>query len=142
MRYSPQIARLIVLSLILLTLTLVGCSSGGETRSTRFDGYTLSFTTDPSPLQVGRPAAIDAVLGNDDGHSLDSCAIRYRQFMPGMQMDKDEVLKDMDPGSKSGHFHVQTAEFSMGGDWQLEFNVRCGQMSHTVSFTIALAWPQ
>jgi len=142
MRCLPQIARLFVFLGISLTLTLVSCSSGGETRSTRFNGYTLSFTTDPSPLQVGRTATIDAVLGNDDGHSLDSCTIRYRQFMPGMQMDNDRVLKDMDPGSRSGHFHVQTAEFSMGGDWQLEFNVRCDQMSHTASFTIALAWPE
>jgi len=51
-------------------------------------------------------------------------------------------VKDMQAGSRSGHFHVQTAEFSMGGDWQLEFNVRCDQISHTANFTIALAWPE
>lgn len=102
--------------------------------------YQLTLATDPSPPQVGEDAEVTAQFKNPDA-ALDSCQLRFRQFMPDHEMSADETWHDMQRLGKD-KFRARGSEFGMGGDWELEFKLSCGADTHLVSVPYMLEWPE
>ena len=120
-------------------LILVGCSKSGQQR--QVDDMMLEVITAPAPLQVGESATITAILSRA-GEPVNDCSVRFRQHMPGMEMSSDNTFFAMKPQGPEGAYTAQSHEFSMGGDWELEFAVECGQQTHKVVFPYHLEWPE
>ena len=117
------------------------CSAGKNTQSHQIDGLMVSVETNPSPLQVGRNAEITASLTEEGGAELSGCQLRFRQYMPGMEMSADNTFFTM-VEEGSGRYHAQGGEYTMGGDWKIEFVVNCSGSEHTAAFPYHLKWPE
>ena len=129
-------------TILFLILLLPACSSDHGERTVRLNGYMMTLTADPFPLSVGRGAALSAFINDGGGRPVESCGIRFRQFMPDMQMSTDNTYIAMTASIQPGYYQAQTANFSMGGDWQLDFIISCGPRSYTATFRYSLAWPE
>ena len=126
--------------LVLAAAALIGgCSDGAQQREV--GGITLSAVTDPAVPQVGRSALITAKL-HRDGSPVGDCRLRMRQFMPGMEMSGDDTWHALAPAQSPGTYQATSGEFSMGGDWQIEFVLECGDAVHTVAIPYHLEWPE
>ena len=120
-------------------MMLAGCSRSGQQQ--QVDNMTLEVITAPAPLQVGKNAMITAILSRA-GEPVNDCNVRFRQHMPGMEMTSDKTFFPMKPQGPEGAYAAQSSEFSMGGDWELEFAIECGQQTHKVVFPYHLEWPE
>lgn len=125
--------------LTLATLT-TACSAERNAQTVQEGPYSVSVATDPSPLQVGTAAHISARVSKNDQASAD-CQLRMRQFMPEHVMSDDHTWHEMDAKGK-GRYTGQSGEFSMGGDWELEFELHCEQDTVAVRFPYHLEWPE
>ena len=119
-----------------LSLLLTACGAGQPGQTVRAGGVALTVKTDPAPLQVGRTAEISAVLEGAEG-----CLVSFRQYMPGMEMSSDQLFHTMTRQSP-GEYHAISGQFSMGGDWQLEFQLHCDDEKHSLTFPYTLEWPE
>lgn len=124
----------------LMVLCLTACSSGGETVSV--GDYQLTLVTKPDPLEVGRSAVIRLQVDSSQQQTGMQCQVRMRQFMPGMEMSADHTYILLAPAGKPGHYQANSSEFSMGGGWELEFEVDCGQAKIKHNFARQLEWPE
>ena len=62
--------------------------------------------------------------------------------MPGMTMDSDAKFYTMQQALTSGIYRAESGVFGMGGDWVLEFDVKCDEKSVTMDFPFKVAWPK
>jgi hypothetical protein len=125
--------------LIVAALSLIAaCSARDKTQTRQVDDYFLAVSSDPDTLSVGSDAEITLHIEKDD-ESVAGCKPRFRQYMPAHQMAGDRIwhnLAALETGLYSGH----GADFSMGGDWELEFQFNCGDGTKTVVFPYTLTW--
>lgn len=119
-------------------LFFAACSSSNKTKTHQVDDYFLTVTSDPETLQVGSDAEITVHIEKDD-EGMENCHPRFRQYMPGHQMATDRTWHNMEALEK-GLYRGRGTEFSMGGDWELEFQFNCGGGMKTVVFTYELVW--
>ena len=128
---------------VLLTMmgVMAGCSSGDSGKTFEFPDFDFSIYTEPTPLQVGKDADIRVSIMDETHEAITGCGVRFRQYMPGMEMSEDHTYRDMQE-VKSGVYQGRSGEFSMGGDWVLEFEVNCQDRTHTVPIPYHLDWPE
>lgn len=132
----------LVLPMALCAGLLAGCSGGLPDGKTQQAGaFFISVQTSPTPPEVGSDAEVVAKVQTGDKPSSD-CKIRFRQYMPGMEMSSDQTFYDMMQEGASGIYRARGGQFSMGGDWQLEFTLKCGDKTQVVNFPYSLKWPE
>ncbi len=102
--------------------------------------YEITVATDPSPPEVGEDAEVTTRFKNSD-QALSACQMHFRQFMPEHEMSADETWHDMEHVGKD-MFRARGSEFTMGGDWELEFKLTCGSGTHLISVPYLLEWPE
>jgi len=122
-------------------LLLTACDSVPPGQSVSMGGYTVVFSHQPDPLQVGYVAKLQARINDRQGQELRDCKVSFRQFMPGMEMEHDHNAVNLSV-TDGGIYRGNTKPFSMGGEWVLELTIDCGDgpVSHT--FTYQLEWPE
>ncbi len=122
-------------------LVLGGCSEWQGAEMLEVDGYQLRIKTDPDPLQVGETARITVLLESAAGDDKTECGVQFRQYMPGMEMSGDDVFHPLKFMGR-GRYEGRSGEFSMGGDWELEFDFTCGNDKRQVVLKRHLEWPE
>jgi hypothetical protein len=127
--------------LIFAVLLLGACDSPNRAEAVMLGPYTARLAHDPAPLKVGYDADFRLLLQDSADKGVNDCNVTLRQYMPGMDMDTDQTGLDMRPAG-DGVYTVRSHEFRMGGDWEIELTVDCGDgpLSHTYSYT--LEWPE
>ncbi|MCF6322792.1 MAG: FixH family protein [Gammaproteobacteria bacterium] len=123
-------------------LLLTACADFQPAKTGSVGGYQLQLKSDPAPLKVGSKASIEFSIRDGINQPVDSCTVRFRQYMPGHEMSLDNVLVLMIDEAKVGIYTADSGEFSMGGDWVLEFDFICGADHHTIPFDYTLEWPE
>lgn len=137
---TRSIGRNAAVVLALSAVALIGgCADRAQQREV--GGMTLTVITDPAVPQVGYTASVRATLQRD-GRPVGDCRLRMRQTMPGMEMSSDDTWYTMTPAESPGGYQATGGEFSMGGDWQIEFVIECGDAVHTVGIPYHLDWPE
>lgn len=129
-----------VVVILLSGLVLTACADKRQTWTKSKNGYVLAIRTNPEPMQVGETAEISAVLHRQQ-RPVD-CSIRFRQYMPGMAMAGDDEYHRMRQELSSGIYVGESGEFSMGGDWLIEFDIACDEDTLTISFPFHVPWPE
>ena len=138
--YSDNILKIYIL-LIFIVLFLSGCSEGEE-KNAVLGPYQMVMVSDPSPPKVGFDASFKVSL-EDEGRVLPkACRPRFRHYMPGMAMSHDEDYVLMTDGKRSGEFVGRSGQFSMGGDWVVEFVLNCQGDRYSHAFNYSLEWPE
>ena len=117
---------------------LVACSANDTSQTRQVDEYFLSVSSDPETLMVGSDAEITLHIEKDD-ESVAGCKPRFRQYLPAHQMAGDHTWHDLEP-HEPGSYRGRGSEFSMGGDWELEFQFNCGDGVKTIVFPYTLTW--
>jgi len=133
--------RYVKVVLITLLGVITGCSDWDGGKTFEFPDFDFTIKTDPKPLQVGEDAEISVLLMDEAHAVMPGCSVRFHQFMPGMEMDSDGKYMDMKEVQK-GTYQGRSGEFSMGGDWVLEFDIKCQDEAHTVPIPYHLEWPE
>ncbi|MBL1260244.1 MAG: FixH family protein [Thiotrichaceae bacterium] len=123
-------------------LSLSACSDFQPAKTGSVGGYQLQLKNDPAPLKVGSKASIEFSIRDGVNQPVDSCTVHFRQYMPGHEMSLDNVFVLMVDQAKVGIYTADSGEFSMGGDWVLEFDFICGADHHTIPFDFKLEWPE
>ncbi len=129
----------LVLGALFLLLALAACSEwrGGELL--QVDGYQLRIKTDPDPLLVGSAASLTLLLRDAGGQPASGCEAKFRQSMPGMEMSRDALFVLLSE-TAAGRYEGRSAEFTMGGDWELEFRFTCQGTPHQLTLQRHLEW--
>jgi len=123
-------------------LLLTACADFQPAKTGSIGGYQLQVKTDPAPLMVGQDASVEFSIRDSINQPADSCTVRFRQYMPGHEMSLDKVFVPMVDQAKIGLYEADSGDFSMGGDWVLEFDFICGADHHTIPFDYKLEWPE
>lgn len=121
-----------------VTFTFTACSGDKNGQTHQVGDYFITVTTDPAKLQVGSDAEFTAHIARDDD-DVASCRVSFRQYMPAHQMTTDHSLHAM-ANLGSGLYRARGTDFSMGGDWELEFQFNCGDGTKTAVFPYQLQW--
>lgn len=121
---------------------LSGCSDFQPAKTASVGGYSLQVKSDPAPLMVGQDASVTFSVRNNINQPVTDCEISFRQYMPGHEMSLDNVTVPMVDEAKVGDYHARSGDFSMGGDWVLEFDFTCGSDHYTQPFDYHLEWPE
>jgi hypothetical protein len=119
-------------------LVLLAACADDDRQTRQVGDYFVTVTTDPAKLEVGHDAAVTARISRDD-EGVEGCRVSFRQYMPAHQMTTDHSLHVMESLGK-GLYRGRGSEFSMGGDWELEFQFNCGSRVKTVAFPYNLVW--
>lgn len=119
-------------------LSVYACSGNDNAQTRQVDDYFLTVTTDPEKLAVGSDAEITVNIEKDH-EGMGGCHPRFRQYMPAHQMSPDQTWHNLEPLEK-GLYRGRGTEFSMGGDWELEFQFNCGDGMKHVVLTYKLVW--
>lgn len=131
-----MIARAVYVAPVLILFA--ACAADNHSQTHQVDDYFITVTTDPQTLQVGSDAEVTAHIGKDD-EGVDACKISFRQYMPAHQMTSDRTWHNME-ALGNGLYRGRGTDFSMGGDWELEFQFNCGDGMKTVVFPYQLTW--
>lgn len=123
-------------------MTIAACADFQPAKTAHVGGYELQLKTDPTPLMVGKNAAVSFSIRDGVNQPVANCKVHFRQYMPGHEMPLDKVNVIMIDEAKVGDYDVRSGEFKMGGEWVLEFNFICGADHHTQSFDFHLEWPE
>ncbi len=123
-------------------LLVAACSDFQPAKTGSVGGYELQVKTDPSPLMVGGDAAVSFSIRDRINQPVENCAVRFRQHMPGHEMSLDKTFVPMVDEAKVGLYTARSGNFSMGGDWVLEFDFTCGSDHYTKAFNYTLEWPE
>lgn len=118
---------------------LAGCAKDTGQNIT-LGHYGMTLSTDPHPLQVGEDAEITARVQKPDD-ALDACRVAFRQYMPEHEMSGDTAWHAMGSLGK-GLFRGRGDEFTMGGDWELEFKLDCKGDVQRATVPYTLEWPE
>ena len=124
---------------LLLLLTSTACSEwrGGELL--QVDGYQVRIKTSPDPLQVGGAAALTLLLRDAGGQTVSGCQAKFRQYMPAMEMSRDPLFVLLTE-TAAGRYEGRSAEFTMGGGWELAFEFACQGVHHRFVVKRQLEW--
>jgi hypothetical protein len=101
----------VLVLVLLLSLTLVGCARASQQRNEAAD-VTITLAVQPDPPSVG-PCHLTATLTGADGAPIDNARLQIKGDMThaGMQ----PVLAEVDTGDE-GKYETPF-EWTMGGDW-------------------------
>ncbi len=126
---------------ILVLMLSISCST--ETVQTKNIGdLQLDMSTEPDPLEVGETALIKLKV-TKARKSVSQCQIRFRQHMPEMEMKDDHTYTKMKEQTGSGKYQGHGLSYHMGGDWEIEFEVKCGDtVLQKVDFPYHIKWPE
>lgn len=127
------------IGMVVCALWLAACSGWGDAQTATVDGYTVSLQTRPAPLQVGKSAQLRVGLVRGSDGAATGCQVAFRQYMPGMEMSSDDVATLMEEQA-GGSYSGASAEYSMGGDWQIEVKFACDGTERTATFNYHLEW--
>lgn len=131
-----------VLAMAVVAGLLAGCSGGQSDGQTQQAGEVfMSVATRPNPPEVGSDAEVTATV-KVGGQPRSNCKVSFRQFMPGMEMSGDKTVYTMVQQDASGVYRARGGEFSMGGEWTLEFTLECDGKTQTVKFPYNIKWPE
>ncbi len=132
----------LALTMVMVAGLLTGCSGGQLDGKTQQAGaFFMSVNTTPNPPEVGSNAEVVATVKN--GNQPNSqCKVGFRQFMPGMEMSNDKIVYTMVQQGTSGVYQARGGEFSMGGEWILEFTLACDGKAQVVKFPYHIKWPE
>jgi hypothetical protein len=119
-------------------LLLAACAADNNKQSRQLGDYFITVSTDPPKLEVGSAAAVTAHIARDD-QDIERCRVSFRQYMPDHQMTTDHARHIMNDLGK-GFYRAAGSEFSMGGDWEIEFQFNCGDGMKTIVFPYKLVW--
>ena len=119
-------------------LLLAACAADNNNQTRHLGDYAVTVSTDPPKLEVGKAAAVTAYIGKDD-EGIERCRVSFRQYMPDHQMTTDDTRHIMNDLGK-GLYRADGSEFSMGGDWEMEFQFNCGDGMKTIVFPYKLVW--
>jgi len=119
-------------------LILAACAADNNNQTRQIGDYFLTVSTDPPKLEVGRAAAVTVHISKDD-EGIERCRVSFRQYMPDHQMSTDHAGHIMNELGK-GFYRADGSEFSMGGDWEMEFQFNCGNGMKTIVFPYKLVW--
>ena len=119
-------------------LLLFAACADDSNQTRQIGDYFVTVSTDPPKLEVGRAAAVTAHIGKDD-EGIERCRVSFRQYMPDHQMTTDHARHIMNDLGK-GFYRANGSEFSMGGDWEMEFQFNCGDGMKTIVFPYKLVW--
>ena len=133
--------KLAIAILVMLVVMITGCSDWDGGKTFEFPDFDFTIKTDPNPLQVGEDAQTSVLLMDGEHAAIPGCTVRFHQFMPGMEMDADNTYLDMKE-IKKGTYQGRSHKFSMGGDWVLEFEIKCQNDTHIVPIPYHLEWPE
>ena len=117
---------------------LVACSSGDNNQTRQVDDYSVTLTTEPSKLEVGKDARVTAHIARDH-QGVQHCRASFRQYIPTHRMTTDHVRHDMEELGQ-GTYRGDSSEFAIGGDWELELRFNCGHGVKTLVFPVNLQW--
>ena len=132
-----------VLTVLLAAAVLSICACSTDAGKTaKLDDLQLTIRTDPAPPKVGYDALIQATLTGKDQQPRNDCQLRFRQFMSGMEMDTDKSYISLKRTADDGEFEARSAEFSMGGNWILEFELDCQGKESRRQFVYNVPWPE
>lgn len=81
-------------------------------------------------------------LRDSNNDPFAGCATHLRQYMPGMGMALDNPFVLLIEQGNKGTYRARNAEFSMGSDWVIEFELECGDESYKQGFSYHLEWPE
>ena len=141
MKY-PFVPFVFALTLAMVAGLLAGCSGGQSDGKTQQAGaFFMSVNTTPNPPEVGSNAEVVATIKNGNQPSS-QCKVGFRQFMPGMEMSGDATVYAMAQQGTSGVYQARGGEFSMGGEWILEFTLECDGKTQAVKFPYNIKWPE
>lgn len=105
--------------------------------------YSMAIVTNPSPLKVGYDALLKVELERDSGSGVvTGCDLRFRQYMPGMDMSLDNVTTRMQEQGVNGRYTARTGKFPMGGEWVFEYTLVCDGQIHSASVSYVVPWPE
>ncbi len=124
------------------SLFLTACSDLQPPKTALVGGYELQLKTNPSPLMVGKNAAVSFLIRDGLNQPVADCKVRFSQHMPGHEMSLDNTFVPMTDPAKVGKYDAHSGEFGMGGDWVLEVDFICGVDHHTKAFDFHLEWPE
>lgn len=128
---------LVVTCMVLFT----ACSDFQPAKTAEVGGFQLQVKTDPV-LAVGKSSDVTLAIRDSINQGVADCNVRFRQYMPGHQMKLDDTYVVMEDQAKVGNYVGHSGEFSMGGDWVLEFTFVCGPDSYTQAIDYHLEWPE
>lgn len=120
-------------------LMLAACAKDGG-QSVDIGNHAMKVATDPNPPQVGYDAELTVRFQKSDD-SLNGCHLAFRQYMPEHEMTADNVWHEMENLGK-GLYRGRGSEFTMGGEWELEFKLNCGGNEQRVAVPYTLEWPE
>ncbi len=122
-----------------LVLIVAACAPGKTEKTQQVGPLSVSVITDPQPLEVGYDGEFTMRVEKGN-QSLEDCKITFRQYMPEHEMSSDNTYYDLK--SVGGKYRGRGGEFTMGGDWEVEFELACGAEKHTLGFAYHLEWPE
>lgn len=125
--------------LIGCTLLLAACAKDNA-QSVTLGKYKMTVATDPTPPQVGDDAEF-TLKANNPEEALNACQLAFRQYMPEHEMSSDNAWHEMKYLGE-GSFRGRGTEFSMGGEWRLEFKLNCGGHEQLAAVPYTLEWPE
>lgn len=132
---------LAITGLVIFVVIITGCSERDGGKTFEFPDFDLTIKTDPKTLQVGKDAQISITITDQVHDVIPGCSARFRQFMPGMEMILDNDYFNMQE-VKQGTYKGRSGEFSMGGDWVIEFDIKCQNSAQTAQVPYHLEWPE
>ena len=119
-------------------LLFAACAPDNNNQTRQIGDYYVSVSTDPAKLEIGSAAAVTAHIGKDD-EGIERCRVSFRQYMPKHQLTTDHTRHIMNDLGK-GFYRADGSQFSMGGDWEMEFQFNCGDGIKTIVFPYQLLW--
>ena len=127
-----------IVAIVVVVFFAAACSTSNKTQTRQVDDYFLTVNTDPEIPQVGSDAEITVNIAKDD-EGMGNCHPRFRQYMPAHQMSADHTWHNLEALEK-GLYRGRGTDFSMGGDWELEFQFNCSDGMKSVVFPYRLEW--
>lgn len=119
-------------------LIVAACSAATTSQTRQLGDYFITVSTTPSKLEVGKDAELTAHIVKDD-EGIARCRISFRQYIPARRMTTDHAMHVMTEIGQ-GAYRGRSAEFGVGGDWEVEFQFNCGDGVKTIVFPYNLQW--
>jgi hypothetical protein len=127
-----------VVPLIGALVMVAACSAASNSQTRQVGDYFITVITAPSKLEVGKEAQLTAHVVRDD-EGVARCRVSFRQYMPARRMTADHAMHTMTELGE-GSYRGRSAEFGVGGDWEVEFQLNCGDGVKTIVFPYNLQW--
>lgn len=130
--------RLVVASMCVGWMALAGCGSASEDASVEGQtaegqaGLISCVATPDTSLSQGENTFHVMVTDKAANAALEGAMVMVMPWMPSMGHGSNEVMA-MDMGG--GDYHAEGVTFTMGGSWELKFDVSKDVLTDTCVFT-------